>query len=65
MLRRLTAGRKKTMKTVADAFVFVGIMDILGSTGACECGNYSVPEYMLCIAIGAVLVFTGCVIRKE
>lgn len=65
MLRQLRAGRKRTIEAAANAIVFIGIMDILGSTGACECGNYSLTEYMFCTAIGAVMIFTGCVIRKE
>lgn len=57
--------REQTREFIAKAFIFTGVLEVLGATGACECGSYSLQEYIFCIAFGMVLVFTGWNIGKE
>lgn len=51
--------REQTREFIAKAFIFTGVLEVLGATGACECGSYSLQEYIFCIVFGTVLVFTG------
>lgn len=51
--------RERTRGFIAKALIFTGVLEVLGATGACECGSYSLQEYIFCIMSGTVLVFTG------
>ena len=57
--------REKIREYIAKAFIVSGVAIFVGSTGACENGSYSLPEYIFCIAFGAVLGLVGVEIRKE
>lgn len=57
--------REKLREYIAKAFICFGVAIFVGSTGACECGIYSLQEYIFCIAFGVVLGLAGVEMRKE
>lgn len=57
--------RERARKYLAAAFVIFGGAEIIGSIGACENGEYTILQCVVCAVIGVVLVYAEWSIGKE